>query len=212
MYKCSAWACRQATHTMSQMMQAPSQLAETHSLSSLLILIQATVALCSFRVSSSRWPCGCSSQTRTCNRWIQTHYYDIIMGLVENFSVLLCVFIWREHWTSHPRVFKQLSLIKQPVFNIIYQLCTLTCPSPPPLMILLQFLVPAMAVTPILCALWMMSMGRPLSGANTRILPSFHARRQRDQIFNSHLSRGFIWFRMWNCLIWVEVGNLNLEN
>lgn len=29
----------------------------------------------------------------------------------------------------------------------------LTCPSPPPLTILLQSLVPAMAVTPVLCAL-----------------------------------------------------------
>lgn len=55
---------------------------------------------------------------------------------------------------------------------------SLTIPFPPPLMILLQFLVPAMAVTPMLCAPWMMSMRRPLSGANTRTLPSSHAGRE----------------------------------
>lgn len=60
----------------------------------------------------------------------------------------------------------------------------LTCPSPPPLMILLQSLVPAMAVTPILCTSWMTSVRRPLSGANTRILPSFQA--ERELMLQSH--------------------------
>lgn len=61
----SVCPCNWVTHTKSQMMQAPSELAVTHSLLSLLILMQVTVALCSFIVSSSRWPCGCNSQTRT---------------------------------------------------------------------------------------------------------------------------------------------------
>lgn len=55
----------------------------------------------------------------------------------------------------------------------------LTCPSPPPLTILLESLVPAMAVTPILCALLMLIMRRPLSGAKTRIMPSFQAGRNK---------------------------------
>lgn len=73
--------CNEATHTMSQMIQVPSELADTHSLSSLLILIQVTVALCFFRVSSSRWPRGCSSQTHTCNRWIQIHSVSHIFSI-----------------------------------------------------------------------------------------------------------------------------------
>lgn len=60
----------------------------------------------------------------------------------------------------------------------------LTCPFPPPLTILLQSLVPAIAVTPILCASLMMSISRPLSGANTRILPSFHARKEVKKHFH----------------------------
>jgi len=63
------WVRRRSTHTMSQMMQAPSALAVTQFLLSLVILIEVMVALCSFMVSSSRWPCGSSSQTRTCNGW-----------------------------------------------------------------------------------------------------------------------------------------------
>lgn len=39
------------------------------------------------------------------------------------------------------------------LFHIFCQSVLLTCPSPPPLMIFLQSLVPAMAVTPVLCAL-----------------------------------------------------------
>lgn len=50
-----------------------------------------------------------------------------------------------------------------------------TSPSPPPLMILLQSLVVAMAVTPILWALLMTYINRPVSGAKARILPSSHA-------------------------------------
>lgn len=50
-----------------------------------------------------------------------------------------------------------------------------TSPSPPPLMTLLQSLVVAMAVTPILWALLMTYISRPVSGAKARILPSFHA-------------------------------------
>ena len=50
-----------------------------------------------------------------------------------------------------------------------------TSPSPPPLMILLQSLVVAMAVTPILWALLITYISRPVSGAKARILPSSHA-------------------------------------
>lgn len=58
-----AYPCQ--TYTKSQMMQAPSELAVTHSLSLLLILMQFTVALCSFIVSMSRYESWNISQTLT---------------------------------------------------------------------------------------------------------------------------------------------------
>lgn len=56
-----------------------------------------------------------------------------------------------------------------------------TSPSPPPLMTLLQSLVVAMAVTPILWALLMTYINRPVSGAKARIFPSSHAGRKGKQ-------------------------------
>lgn len=64
-----------------------------------------------------------------------------------------------------------------------------------------------MAVTPILCALSMTSMRRPLSGANTRILPSFHAGGERNQFRNSLQSRRLISFSRYNSIVLVEMGN-----
>lgn len=87
----SVWVCRWYTHTKSQMMQAPSELEVTHSLSSLLILIQVTVALCSFMVSSSWWPGGCSSQTRTYNRWTKTHQISNTSDVTPKRKYPLCL-------------------------------------------------------------------------------------------------------------------------
>lgn len=96
--------------------------------------------------------------------------YWTYSDLEEKLHTKSVTLLWMCFVVSHSKLFH--------IFCQSVQFVLLTCPSPPPLMIFLQSLVPAMAVTPVLCALWMMSMSRPLSGANTRILPSFHATRQ----------------------------------
>lgn len=106
------------------------------------------------------WHCNCKT--------LYYHSYHA-MGLLENVNGVF-VFSFGENTKGCTFLIKILSVGLS---------CLLTCPDPPPLTILLQSLVPAIAVTPILCALSMVSMSRPLSGANTRILPSFHASRER---------------------------------
>lgn len=103
-------------------------------------------------------------------------------------SFLRCTFlVWLalNHWQCNYWCLHVVMIVKHLfwkdviLIKVLLLSFDLTCPSSPPLIILLQLLVPVTAVTPILCALWMMNKGRPVSGANIRILPSFHARRQK---------------------------------
>lgn len=56
----------------------------------------------------------------------------------------------------------------------------ITCPSPPPLTILLQSFVAAIAVTPKLWALLITYISRPVSGMKARIFPSFQADEYKE--------------------------------